>query len=188
MKCILNNIIFSVSTLLLMNHALASEQNFNQASTNINSASSAVTSAPKYFYLASMPGMRFILQTCPTADQLVKNTNLVWSAPDGWKSYGQSYVQSIDHFASAQWQGTDIGKVVCVYVPKGRANFPIILEKQSIAPTPHGGMWIPPHNGISNCLSNSVYDCPFLLEASPPPVDPLQQIDFFKNKPDTEDN
>jgi hypothetical protein len=51
---------------------------------------------------------------CPPPEQLALD-NLFWGAPGGWVSYTESLDKKIIRFEKAQWQGVNVGKILCIY-------------------------------------------------------------------------
>lgn len=121
---------------------------------------------------------------CPEVSKLMRK-NMYWGAPGGWKSYSQSFIEVIDHFSGAQWVGVNVGKMLCVYKGKGSFEFPVVLQNDTLTPTPEGGKWISQKGGYINCLSSDILDCPFKFEETTTDIKKAyKELDFFKGKPD----
>jgi hypothetical protein len=120
---------------------------------------------------------------CPSPQQLVLN-NLFWSAPGGWVSYTESFDKKVIQFEKAQWQGVNVGKILCIYAGDSSFSFPIVLEQKNtqIVPAPQFASWTADQGGYKNCVSNRTEDCPFEITQALKKVDPYQEIDFFKNR------
>ncbi len=114
---------------------------------------------------------------CPELNQLTKNeTTMTWSAPGGWKSYGQSFVEKVAEFRGAQWEGVNIGQIACVYTGENKLTFPIVLVFNKLTSAPVGGAWVSSTpdskqkyaSGYYNCPSKIISDCPFhpIIQAS----------------------
>ncbi len=128
-----------------------------------------------------IPNVKFETLHCPAVNQLKRNTNLVWEGPNGWKSYGESFSAEVDHFINAQWIGVNVGKIICIYAGKGKATFPISIEREDLVTNPAGGKWGRDEGGYKNCHSMKASDCPFLIEKPKAVGDIYQEIDFYKN-------
>lgn len=120
---------------------------------------------------------------CPPITKLMKK-EMFWGAPGGWRSYSQSFVNSIDSFAGAQWVGINVGKMLCVYKGKQTFEFPVVLQNDTLSPTPEGGKWVAKAGGYNNCLSGDTLDCPFKFQETPTGKDASKELDFFKGKED----
>ena len=98
---------------------------------------------------------------CPKASDLQRQ-DFYWIAPGGWRSYDTSFSKSMKEFAGAQWQGLNVGKVLCVYKGASSGTFPVILQRGNLVITPHGHSWYPlRENNLINCDSSHIEDCPF---------------------------
>lgn len=127
---------------------------------------------------------------CPAIIKL-KKIDMFWGAPGGWRSYSESFVNSIASFSGAQWIGINVGKMVCVYKGKETFEFPVVLQNDTLTPTPEGGKWVKKAttaadaSGYINCLSNDVLDCPFKFEEQKTDMKNVyKNLNFFKDKPD----
>lgn len=125
---------------------------------------------------------------CPAVSKL-KKINMFWGAAGGWRSYSESFVNVIDSFAGAQWVGVNVGKMLCVYKSKSTFEFPVVLQNDTLTPVPEGVKWIKKANnagiaseGIINCISNDILECPFKFEEEKANV--KDDLDFFKGKKD----
>ncbi len=131
--------------------------------------------------VATNNGEKIIL--CPTIDKLIKK-ELFWGAPDGWRSYSQSFVNSIETFVGAQWVGVEVGKMLCVYKGKESFDFPVVLQKDTLTPSPKGERWIAQKGGYVNCLSNMVERCPFHVKVETQDMNQIyNDLDFKKKTP-----
>ncbi|MDF1653996.1 MAG: T4SS-associated protein EirA [Coxiellaceae bacterium] len=154
---IIANLLFTIS-ILFTGSALAEVTH-----TPVNfEGQLVITKHPKYFRVY-----------CPDPSSLVKNRHtLIWSAPGGWKSHAQSFATKITGFTVAQWQGINIGYATCVYTGTPKGTFPILLLSSTIPITPKGGKWkYDAQKHYSNCVSNSIFDCPLIVEATQPKAD-----------------
>ncbi len=115
---------------------------------------------------------QYYLIYCPRPYELVKDKkSMHWTAPEGWKSYEQSFATKITGFTVAQWQGINVGQATCVYSGTPKGAFPILMLSNKSAITPVHGKWnFNKRKHYSNCVSNSVFDCPIIVEAAQPKV------------------
>lgn len=112
-----------------------------------------------------------LIDYCPAVDQLIKSKKgMIWSAPHGWQSYDESFIQQVDRFTGAQWVGIRVGKVTCLYKGKEAFTFPIALERDKLIMPPEGATWVKeidshgkPKDDQLICQSDQVTDCPFVL-------------------------
>ncbi|MGB6976668.1 MAG: T4SS-associated protein EirA [Gammaproteobacteria bacterium] len=120
---------------------------------------------------------------CPPPEQLVLN-DLFWGAPGGWISYTESFDKKVIGFEKAQWQGVNVGKILCIYKGDGSLTFPIVLEQKhhQIVPEPKFANWTINQGGYKDCVASRIEDCPFELTRDIKVADPYQEIDFFKNR------
>jgi hypothetical protein len=148
-----------------------------------NSSTPAAADAPA----ANIPGIVYEKQYCPQASSLKLSQDLWWTAPGDWKSDSQSFVSEIDHFIGVQWTGINVGKVICLYRGKGKANFPVAMIRETLVPEPSGNLWGPNQQGQRSCQSDEITDCPFLSEKNKKVgPDIYNQLEFFKNKNDSD--
>lgn len=118
---------------------------------------------------------------CPTIDKLQKDPEkLTWSAPGGWQSFELSFVDKITRFSGAQWRGTNVGQIFCVYRGVENTAFPILLAYSIIALEPNGGKWSQNLGGYKNCESSQAIDCPFSIRLRPEEEDLYQQAEKLK--------
>ena len=122
---------------------------------------------------------------CPANDKLVKDPDkMTWNAPGGWKSFNESFVNEVGNFLGAQWRGTNVGQITCVYQGKIKTNFPVLLYFQTLTHIPTGGKWGKNLGGYRNCISNEQKDCPFQIRVKPSDTDILEEAkQLKKNNP-----
>ncbi len=187
------NTLITLVTLLLATQALAFAQTPKIApppgtspntTTSANTPAAAPGTAPPQ-EAASGTVIKNIY--CPPIKKLMKK-NMYWGAPGGWKSYSQSFVNEIDNFAGAQWVGINLGKMICVYKGKQTFEFPVVLQNDTLTPTPDGEKWSKQNGGYINCLSGDILDCPFRFEEEKADKDVYKELDFFKGKKDYLEN
>jgi hypothetical protein len=146
------------------------------AATEANTGTASTTSVKKLY--------------CPEISKLIKK-EMFWGAPGGWRSYSESFVNTIASFGGAQWIGINLGKMVCVYKGKETFEFPVVLQNDTLTPTPEGDKWVKPtpkpgeSSGYMNCLSGDILDCPFKFQEEKTDMkDVYKDLDFFKGKGD----
>lgn len=105
---------------------------------------------------------------CPPISALVKNPETrTWSAADKWKSYDLSFVDKVTQFAGAQWKGTNVGQIFCLYRGEESTSFPILLAYSVLTYMPQGGKWSEDLGGYKNCVSTEREECPFSIRIKP---------------------
>lgn len=125
------------------------------------------------------PNQRVVF--CPPITELVKNPeSRTWSAPHGWKSYEMSFVDKITQFSGAQWRGTNVGQIFCVYRGELATSFPILLAYNVLAFTPQGGKWSENLGGYANCETPNTADCPFIIRIKTEKQDLYDQAEQLK--------
>jgi hypothetical protein len=158
--------------------ASATTQQSTPAITNGGTAGGQVVNNPD--------GTQSLIQTlyCPTPDQLIKN-GLYWGTATGnWKSYSESFDNSIVAFIGAQWVGINVGKMVCIYKGNLAMSFPITIQNDVLSQGPTGGLWGSDLGGYRNCHSSNVLDCPFVVKTQSVNMQQIyNSLDFFKGKP-----
>lgn len=126
-------------------------------------------------------------QLCPAVTELKQNADLLWTAPDGWKSSSPSFLKTVKQFIGAQWFGVNLGEIVCIYIKGGKGDFPVHLHRPVLVASPTGGNWGQEKDGYKDCKSNDPQQCPFTIQ-KPYEIDNVyEQIDFFKGQA-VEDN
>ena len=120
---------------------------------------------------------------CPAPQELMLN-NLFWGTPNGWASFTESFDKKIVQFEKAQWQGVNVGKILCIYKGDSSLEFPIVLEQQNhqVIAEPNFANWTGNQGGYKDCTSTAVKDCPFEISQKAQVTDPYQELDFFKNR------
>ena len=108
--------------------------------------------------------------TCPPVSDLVLTSNRYWASKDAtFRNFDISVSNQIDGFLGAQWEGTNIGRIACVYKPHPPEVFLITLLYNDLAFLPTGKNWKATNNGRwYNCKSNNIIACPFSIRAKPP--------------------
>jgi hypothetical protein len=119
---------------------------------------------------------------CPPINSLHKDPNThLWAGPTGWQSYDISFVDTIQQFSGAQWRGTNVGQIFCVYRGPSATDFPVLLAYKVMTYTPQGGKWSHNLGGYQNCESPDPADCPFSIRVKPPATDIYEQAEKLKS-------
>ena len=118
---------------------------------------------------------------CPPVSALTKDPEArTWSAGPSWKSYELSFVDKITLFSGAQWRGTNVGQIFCVYRGESETSFPVLLAYKTLAFEPNGGKWGANLGGYYNCETPTQEDCPFSIRVQSEKVDIYQQAEQLK--------
>lgn len=105
---------------------------------------------------------------CPEPSALVKNKkSLTFKAKDGWKSYEKSFITKVTEFTGAQWQGINVGQVMCIYHGQPMGSFPLEVYFSHLSITPSKGQWQTKKGHYSNCVSSNPKDCPIVVRLPP---------------------
>lgn len=119
---------------------------------------------------------------CPDPRDLSKN-GLFWGAPNGWRSFSQSFVNEIKGFAEAQWHGINVGKMMCVYVGMAERSFPVVLQNDLLTQMPTTLSWGILIQGVVKCKSNDTEQCPFFHTKREVDMEKVyRELDFKKKK------
>lgn len=164
-----------VASIIFSSSVLAENSTIPQTPTN-----AAITSQPAQ---TTIKDMDFTLQICPAPTTLTRGDNLIWKGPNDWISHSESFSTEISHFAGAKWTGINVGKVVCVYLGKGKATFPIVLVREALVPSPEGYSWGNDMGGYKECHANKVNDCPFYVEQPRRNIrNVYEELNFYNDK------
>ena len=98
----------------------------------------------------------------PTTLQLNAKTH-IWHVKKNWKSYDISFVKRVKSFYGAQWNGANVGQIICVYHGENPNSFPIQLVFHTLVLDPSAGKWSKNLGGYKNCVSRKLKDCPFKI-------------------------
>lgn len=120
---------------------------------------------------------------CPAPDTLVKGDDLLWAAPNGWKSTSPSFLRSVKTFSGARWVGVSVGEIVCTYMRSIRGEFPINLHRRLLVVSPSGGNWSTDKGGHKECQGADPKECPFSVQKSIETKDIYEELDYFKGEP-----
>ncbi len=103
-----------------------------------------------------------VLKYCPQPSALTYS-NLEWTAPGGWHSVDKPLTKKAGSFTKAQWQGVNLGEVICQYSSAGVSGFPIELHRLigKVVFEPIEEIWKKTHAGTKTCFSRKAYNCPF---------------------------
>ena len=120
---------------------------------------------------------------CPKVNTLILKNEL-WYGGDAWKSYSKSFAKSLGRFSVAQWQGVNIGPVICIYESTEKYVFPVQVSSLVLVKLPTGGRWADMPGGRKVCVSNDVNDCPMHLAPVDKAPSSVKQIldDIHKTK------
>jgi len=130
-----------------------------------------------------------ITVTCPAIKALKKDeTKMTWSAGGKWKSYGTSFVNKIASFSGAQWNGVNLGQVICVYRGNEQTDFPVLLVYGTLANEPHDGAWSKNLGGYRNCTSKKQNRCAFTVNKKPQPGNIYKEAEQLKYNTNTISN
>jgi hypothetical protein len=103
---------------------------------------------------------------CPKATKMYKSEEGEWKATGGWRSERMSFVNHIYHFVGSQWQGVDLGTIICMYQGE-KGTFPIVLHRDNLALRPDGMVsWKLDKSGARfTCAQTDVRKCPFIYRS-----------------------
>lgn len=150
-------ILTTLLSALLMQPAIAASSDSTSASSDTS------VSQP-----TSNPDKTTITEYCPAPSALVKNAKtLTFKAKGGWKSYEKSFITKVTKFTGAQWQGINVGQVLCVYHGEPMGSFPLEVYYSHLSITPSKGNWQTKKGHYSNCESNNPQDCPIVVRLPP---------------------
>ena len=97
---------------------------------------------------------------CPQATQLNQDAkSLTWNGPHRWKSFNPSFAKKLTRLKKVQWQGTNIGTVICIYDTNNSSAFPVFLQGPGSYKLPTTGQWVAKKN-YHVCVSSERFDCP----------------------------
>lgn len=100
---------------------------------------------------------------CPPPGSFSKNPKtLTWVGPQHWKSFNPSFAKKLTRFKRAQWQGTNVGVILCTYVTDNASAFPVFIQAPGsyIKPSTKQGNWIAKHEAVT-CTKNDRLSCAF---------------------------
>lgn len=137
---------------------------------------------------------------CPPPTALKKHpVKMNWTAYGGiWKSYHSSFVNKVDKFLGAQWNGATVGQITCVYQGEPQESFPVLLVFHILSQEPHTGKWkliikgkatqeitskwSKNLGGIRNCVASDPKKCPFQVLQKPKQGDIYQEAEQLKTQ------
>lgn len=107
--------------------------------------------------------------TCPLIKDIRKQPDTqTWSNNTGeFRNFDKSFANALKTFVGAQWNGATVGQIICVYLPKNKNVFPVMLTFKTLVYQPQGKKWGKPSQGIINCVSHQQTDCPFRVRTEP---------------------
>ena len=129
--------------------------------------------------------------TCPAISALTKDpVNMTWHTKDNqFKSYNKSFASGLKEFIGAQWVGTNVGQVFCVYKGIESDTFPVLLSFHTLTLEPHegDGQWGKDQGGFRNCASKAQSDCMFMMRVKPVETDIYKEAEKLR-KPNDQNN
>ncbi len=135
------------------------------------------------------PNQNLELNFCPAIEKIMHDSKTKLWGIGNWVSTEASEDEKLASFQGAQWVGTNVGTVICVYKSTNPTSFPITIQNSTLAQEPTGPNWGKYQDGRKNCppfTSNeliNVKDCPFYFrKKETAPKDIYQALDFFKDK------
>ena len=122
---------------------------------------------------------------CPPITALKKDpTQLTWSADQrNYRSYDISFAKHIDQFIGAQWAGTKVGQLTCIYRASPKGSFPILLIFHTLTLEPSSGNWAKNQGGYKNCNTLDRKNCPYQMNVAPPKTDIYKEAENLKSQP-----
>ncbi len=120
---------------------------------------------------------------CPKSTYLTKDpVKLTWSANQNtFRSYDFSFAKTIDHFVGAQWVGTQVGQITCIYKAFPKTSFPILLIYHALALNPKGGAWTKDLGGYKNCNTLDRKACAFIVQLKPKSINIYEEAKNLKS-------
>lgn len=106
---------------------------------------------------------KIIKVNCPEPRLLTRSPDTqIWSYRKFWKSFDPSLTTRLDTFLGAQWSGSTIGSVICIYSNKQQPDsFPVYITFTGTVRIPSNKAWRQTQSGIKNCISDDVTQCSF---------------------------
>lgn len=123
--------------------------------------------------------------TCPAISSLAKDpVSMTWHTKDNhFKSYNKSFANKLKEFIGAQWVGTNVGQVFCVYKGFENDTFPILLSFHTLTLEPHegDGQWGKDQGGFRNCTAKAQSDCAFKMRLKPVESDIYKEAEKLRS-------
>jgi hypothetical protein len=122
---------------------------------------------------------------CPPITALKKDPKqLTWSAErHNYRNYDISFAKNIDAFIGAQWAGTKVGQLTCIYRATPRGAFPILLIFHTLTLEPSDGNWTKNQGGYKNCNSLDRKTCPYQMNVAPQQTNIYKEAEDLKSQP-----
>ena len=141
--------------------------------------------APDLYGAPNLPNVPSVL-LCPLPSGLKWNdTEKFWYASEGWRSYGITFVKSVDTFLGAQWTGVNVGQATCLYQGKPEGTFVVQLVSNGLYHAPEATVdnhWGKPQAGYINCKSLDRVMCPLTPVYKKKSTDMIQEaLDLKKD-------
>ena len=144
----------------------------------------ATTNNPPDDQLLSIKNAETVSVTCPKPSLLIKSDEHKWYYQKFWRSYNTSFASKLDIFKGAQWSGSDVGSIICIYSDSANnatttnkdISFPVEIHFSGLVKIPTGENWVSqPKKTYKNCLQNDVKKCGFIVY-----VKSNKKIDYYK--------
>ena len=121
--------------------------------------------------------------TCPEINQFHKDPNeMIWRVPGGnWRSSAISFADHLTQFLGAQWQGINVGSIICLYQSNDTMDFPVAVQFDQLVYMPTGGKWTQNLGGYANCQSHAPTDCLMKPRRATIIKNPYLELEKFKN-------
>ena len=98
--------------------------------------------------------------SCPKIKELYKDENSTWVTKSNWKSFNNSFITHITKFSGAEWQGEEIGKLLCTYTDESPYTFPVTLQSPFLSIEPVSEFWkISKNKKYYTCKNTSIENC-----------------------------
>ena len=100
---------------------------------------------------------------CPPPSAFSKDPRtLTWHGPKHWKSFNPSFADKLTQFSQAQWQGTNIGVILCTYKTDNDSAFPVFVQAPGNYQKPSltGSHWVE-RKGVISCFDANRTHCGF---------------------------
>lgn len=100
---------------------------------------------------------------CPSIAKIYHSQQNHWGTSDAaFRSLDTSFSHHLKTFLGAQWQGINVGYVLCIYKPVEPDLFKVTLLYGPLTLQPTDKNWQKNKEGNYNCIATNVNDCPFV--------------------------
>ena len=77
---------------------------------------------------------------CPPPSAFTKDPEtLTWTGPMHWKSFNPSFANKLVRFEKVEWQGINIGLILCTYQTDNESAFPVFIQAPGNYQKPNTG-------------------------------------------------